>query len=516
MSAIIQASPLEEFSQEPLPTGDSCVLVIFGASGDLTNRKLIPGLYNLACVGCMNPEFEVLGIGRTPMSSEEFRKKTGEAAKESKDTRGFSESGWTDFEKRLHYMVGDINDPKFYVQLRVRLEEMEQSGSSPNHLFYVSTPASVAGPIIEGLGAAGLNRREQGWTRIILEKPFGRDLESANVLNDAVHGVFDERAIYRIDHYLGKETVQNILVFRFSNSLFEPVWNRNYIDYVEITAAETVGVENRAAFYEETGALRDMVANHLLQLLALTAMEPPIAFDADSVREQKVQVFRSVRPMSVEDVTRFTVRGQYGSGVIDGKQVPGYREEPGVNRNSVTETYAAVRFQIENWRWAGVPFYIRTGKRLARNLTEIRVYLKPTPQALFASTSSAIGPNVITINIQPDEGISIAFDAKRPGTQMRPVIVQANFSYQASFGSKGPVAYETLLLDSMRGDATLFTRRDEVEAEWRIITPIEEAWAHFPLPDFPNYAAGSEGPTSWHELVRIPGKTAEQAIGQGK
>jgi glucose-6-phosphate 1-dehydrogenase len=331
-----------------------------------------------------------------------------------------------------------------------------------------------------------------------------------------VHGVFDERAVYRIDHYLGKETVQNILVFRFSNSLFEPVWNRNYIDHVEITAAETVGVENRAAFYEETGALRDMVANHLLQLLALTAMEPPVAFDADSVREQKVQVFRSIRPMSVEDVARFTARGQYGPGVIEGKRVPGYRQEPGVNPNSTTETYAAVRFHIENWRWAGVPFYIRTGKRLRRNLTEIRLHLKPTPQALFASTSSVIDPNVITISIQPDEGISIAFDAKRPGTQMRTVTVQANFSYQSSFGSKGPVAYETLLLDSMRGDATLFTRRDEVEAEWRIITPIEQAWAQLPVPDLPNYAAGSEGPTSWQELLKIRGNTPEQAIRRGE
>jgi glucose-6-phosphate 1-dehydrogenase len=273
---------------------------------------------------------------------------------------------------------------------------------------------------------------------------------------------------------------------------------------------ETVGVENRAAFYEETGALRDMVANHLLQLLALTAMEPPVAFDADSVREQKVQVFRSIRSMSVEDVARFAVRGQYGPGVIDGKQVPGYRQEPGVNSNSTTETYAAVRFQIENSRWAGVPFYIRTGKRLARNLTEIRVHLKPTPQALFASTSSAIDPNVITISIQPDEGISIAFDAKRPGTQVRTVTVQANFSYQASFGSKGPVAYETLLLDSMRGDATLFTRRDEVEAEWRIITPIEEAWAQLAARDFPNYAAGTDGPASWYELLKIRGSGAEQ------
>jgi glucose-6-phosphate 1-dehydrogenase len=505
MSAIIQAIPVEKLSQEPLSTGDPCVLVIFGASGDLTKRKLMPGLYNLACEGCMNPEFEVLGIGRTPMSSKEFRKKTGEAAAESRDTRQFSESRWEGFEQRLHYMVGDINDPKFYPQLRIRLEKMEKSGSSPNHLFYVSTPASVARPIIEGLGAVGLNHRDHGWTRIVLEKPFGQDLESAHALNDVVRGVFDEKTVYRIDHYLGKETVQNILVFRFSNSLFEPVWNRNYIDYVEITAAETVGVENRAAFYEETGALRDMVANHLLQLLALTAMEPPLAFDADSVREQKVQVFRSIRPMSVEDVARFTVRGQYGPGVIDGKPVLGYRQERGVNPRSTTETYAAVKFQIENWRWAGVPFYIQTGKHLARNLTEIRVHLKPTPQALFASTSSAIGPNIITISIQPDEGISIAFGAKRPGTQMRTVTVQANFTYQASFGSKGPVAYETLLLDSMRGDATLFTRHDEVEAEWRIITPIEEAWAHLPPPDFPNYAAGGEGPSSWHDLLKIRG-----------
>src|SRR6202522_4101233 len=516
MSAIIQANPLEKFSQEPLPTGDSCVLVIFGASGDLTKRKLIPGLYNLSCEGCMNPEFEVLGIGRTPMSSEEFRKKTGDAAAKSKDTRDYSESGWTNFETRLHYMEGDINNPNFYPQLRNRLEEMERSGSSPNHLFYVSTPASVAAPIIEGLGAVGLNRREKGWTRIVLEKPFGRDLESANVLNDVVHEVFDEKAVYRIDHYLGKETVQNILVFRFSNSLFEPVWNRNYIDYVEITAAETVGVENRAGFYEETGALRDMVANHLLQLLALTAMEPPVAFDADSVREQKVQVLRSIRPMTVQEVAKRTVRGQYGPGEVGGKRVPGYRQEPGVNPNSTTETYAAVKFQIENWRWAGVPFYIRTGKRLARNLTEIRIHLKPTPHALFASTSSDINPNVITISIQPDEGISIAFDAKRPGTQVRTVTVQANFSYQASFGSKGPVAYETLLLDSMRGDATLFTRRDEVEAEWRIITPIEEAWANLPVPDFPNYAAGTDGPTSWRNLLGIRDNGAGRATGSGQ
>src|SRR6202021_664233 len=335
-------------------------------------------------------------------------------------------------------MVGDINHPKFYSQLRARLEEMEKNGSSPNHLFYVSTPASVAAPIIEGLGAVGLNRREKGWTRIVLEKPFGRDLESANVLNEVVHRVFDEKTVYRIDHYLGKETVQNILVFRFSNSLFEPVWNRNYIDYVEITAAETVGVENRAAFYEETGALRDMVANHLLQLLALTAMEPPIEFEADSVRGQKVQLLRSIRPMTVQEVAKRTVRGQYGPGEVGGKRVPGYREEPDVKKDSATETFAAVELYVDNWRWAGVPFYIRTGKRLPRQTSEIRVHFKRTPQALFSATPyEHLGPNVITLRIQPDDGISIAFDVKQPGSHMRALTVDANFSYEGAFGQKG-------------------------------------------------------------------------------
>ena len=456
--AVVDISPLEKFSLEPLPTGDSCLLVIFGASGDLTRRKLIPGLYNLACVGCMNPQFEVLGVGRTQISSEDFRAKMRDAVSHSSDARDFKESSWDEFGKRLNYFVGDIDDDQFYPRLRSQLEQMEQAGSSRNILFYLSTPASVAGPIIEGLAKAGLNRRDGGWTRIILEKPFGHDLESARTLNEVVRKAFDEKDVFRIDHYLGKETVQNILVFRFGNSLFEPIWNRNYVDFVEITAAETVGVEGRAGFYEETGALRDMVANHLLQLLALTAMEPPIEFEADSVREQKVQVFRSIRPMTMEEVAKRTVRGQYGSGEMDDKSVVGYREEPKVARNSTTETYAAVQLFIDNWRWAGVPFYIRTGKRLTRSTSEIRVHLKRTPQALFASASyEQLGPNVITMRIQPDDGISIAFDVKRPGNQMRALTVDANFSYQSTFGSKGPAAYETLLLDSMRGDATLFT-----------------------------------------------------------
>jgi glucose-6-phosphate 1-dehydrogenase len=515
LATVIEANPLEKFSLEPLPAGDSCLLIIFGASGDLTRRKLIPGLYNLSCVGCMNPKFEVLGVGRTPMRSEEFRAKLRETVAGSADARDFTETGWREFENRLHYFVGDIGDDQFHNQLREHLDQMQRAGSSPNRLFYIATPGSVAGPIIEGLAQAGLNHNDTGWTRIILEKPFGHDLKSARELNEVVGRAFDEKDVYRIDHYLGKETVQNILVFRFGNSLFEPIWNRNYIDHVEITAAETVGLEGRASFYEETGALRDMVANHLLQLLALTAMEPPIAFDADSVREQKVQVFRSIRPMTVDEVAKRTIRGQYGPGQVSGKAVPGYRQEPNVSPSSVTETYAAVEFYVDNWRWAGVPFYIRTGKRLARHLSEIRVHLKRTPQALFASTPHQLGPNVITLRIQPNEGISIAFDAKRPGTQMRALTVDADFSYESVFGSKGPPAYETLLLDSMLGDATLFTRRDEVDAEWRIITPIEEAWAKLPAPSFPSYAAGTDGPIeaddligsehrAWHRLIEMP------------
>jgi glucose-6-phosphate 1-dehydrogenase len=503
MSPTFEATTVERTAAGPSPKGESCVLVIFGASGDLTRRKLVPALYDLACIGCMNPKFDVLGVGRTALSSEEFRVRMHSGAAASKEARNFTEEQWSDFEKRLFYLAGDPNDTDFYPRLRLQLEEMRRTGSSGNHLFYVSTPASVAQPIIDGLGAAGLNHNPHGWSRIVLEKPFGRDLDTARQLNAALLHTFAERDVYRIDHYLGKETVQNILVFRFANSLFEPVWNRNYIDYVEITAAEPVGVESRAAFYEETGALRDMVANHLLQLLAITAMEPPIAFEADAVREQKVQVFRSIRPMTKDEVAQRTVRGQYGPGQIDGRQVAGYRQESGVRPDSKTETYVALEFHVDNWRWAGVPFYVRTGKRLARQLTEVRVHFKRTPQALFARTpDEQVEPNVVVLGIQPDEGIALQFGAKRPGGQMQVVPVNADFRYRTAFDGITPVAYETLLLDAMRGDPTLFTRGDEIEAEWSIITPVEEAWAHVPVPDFPNYDAGSQGPDAAHRLIR--------------
>jgi glucose-6-phosphate 1-dehydrogenase len=501
MSTLVQPKP-QIVARPPMPAADSCLVVIFGATGDLTRRKLVPALYDLACIGCTHRNFDVLGIGRTRLSEEEFGERLREGTATSGDTRNFTGEGWKDFAQRVHFLVGDANQPEFYPQLKAKIEELQKNGASKNVLFYVSTPASLAPPIVKGLGSAGLVHRDGGWTRIVLEKPFGRDLQSAHQLNELVAEVFDEAQVYRIDHYLGKETVQNIIMFRFSNSMFEPVWNRNYIDYIEITAAEKLGVEGRAAFYEETGALRDMVANHLLQLLTLTAMEPPVAFDADEVRSQKVRVLRAIRPMSKDEVARHTVRGQYGPGEIDGKPVPGYRQEKGVNPNSLTETYVAVEFRVDNWRWAGVPFYVRAGKRLANQLTEVAVHFKPTPQTLFARTPRDVHHNVIVMRIQPNEGISLSFGAKQPGQQMRATRVDMDFSYRDFFGSETPAAYETLLLDTMRGDPTLFTRRDEVEAEWRIITPIEEAWSQLPPPTFPNYAAGSEGPEEAHSLIK--------------
>jgi glucose-6-phosphate 1-dehydrogenase len=493
--ATIHAPRVEGVTTPPLPTGEPSILVIFGATGDLTRRKLIPALYNLACLGCTNRQFEIIGLGRKQKTTEEFRSELHDALVTSKEAREFTESRWQDFQQRIEYLSGDPGDLNFYPKLAALLEEKRKDGTPPNVIFYLSVPASLAEPIIRNLGEAGLARNEQGDTRIIVEKPFGHDLASGRELNQVVGSVFEEKDVYRIDHYLGKETVQNILMFRFGNSLFEPVWNRNYIDYVEVTGAEKLGVEGRAGFYEETGALRDMVANHMLQLIALIAMEPPVAFEADPVRDEKVKVLRSIRPMSVAEVAERTVRGQYGPGEIDGKPAPGYREEPGVKPNSTTETFAAVEFYIDNWRWGGVPFYVRSGKRLAAASTEIVLHFKRTPHTLFANVPHQdMEPNTIIIRIQPNEGIEIDFSAKRPGTQMRSSIVRMDFSYRDAFGSDTPTAYETLLLDAMRGDPTLFTRHDEVEAEWRIITPIEDAWQQLPAPRFPNYAAGSQGP----------------------
>jgi glucose-6-phosphate 1-dehydrogenase len=502
VSVVIEATPFP-IAESSLPKADPCVIVIFGALGDLAKRKLVPALFHLAGAGCLSSRFKVLGVGREQINDEEYRERMRAGAAGSKEIGEISDAEWQAFAGCLHYLPGDLTEVETYQRIAERLKQMTlQEGASENHLFYLSTPPSVAPLIVHGLGIIKLSSEEKGWSRIVVEKPFGRDLESARALNDLIARVFDESQVYRIDHYLGKETVQNIIFFRFSNSMFEPVWNRNYVDYVEITAAETQGAGHRAGYYEEAGALRDMVANHLLQLLTLTAMAPPVEFDADAVRNEKVRVLRSIHPMTPEEVALRAVRGQYGDGEIDGQWVPAYRDENGVAKGSLTETYAAVEFRVENWRWSGVPFYVRTGKRLARDVTEIAVHLKRTPQALFArAPEDRIEPNVIVMRIHPDEGIIVTFGAKRPGAEMTTATVHMDFCYRTAFGVRLPSAYETLLLDVMQGDATLFIRRDEIENQWRLITPILEAWANQEPPEFPNYAAGSDGPWEADELL---------------
>ncbi|HKY59874.1 MAG TPA: glucose-6-phosphate dehydrogenase [Gemmatimonadota bacterium] len=497
---VIQARTSVRPGKFEMPRARGCTFVIFGATGDLTERKLMPALFRLARERCLGAEFRVLGVSRGEMSDGTFRSKMREAV--SEHVRQFEAGVWDRFAERLHYMAADLKDGDAYRELARRLDDLGVGETATgNHLFYLAVPPSLAPDIVRGLAAAGLTEEGKGFTRIVVEKPFGRDLESARRLNDEISRFFRESQVYRIDHYLGKETAQNILAFRFGNTMFEPIWNRNYVDHVQITAAETIGVGDRAGFYDGTGALRDMIANHLLQLLTLTAMEPPIAYDAHSVREEKVQVLRSIPLMDPALIERRTVRGQYGPGTVEGKEVRGYRDEDGVQAGSTTETFAAIELRIENWRWAGVPFYVRAGKRLGRDLTEVAVILKPTPHTLFQATDDRVPPNVIVIRLKPDEGIDATFSAKIPGQGMRTSRVRLEFDYEEAFGVELPDAYRTLLLDVMEGDATLFTRGDEVEAQWRIISPILEAWSEQEPPPFPNYAAGSQGPEAAARLT---------------
>ena len=482
------------------PTPGATTLVIFGASGDLTRRKLLPAIYRLSRGQRLPARFSVIGVGRTELTDEQFRAQFAESLREFGGVKDGGDEVAASIAQRLRYLAGELADPALYQRLADRLKEEGAEGV----LYYFAIPPGAYTAVVEGLGAAGLAGASSanGWRRVVVEKPFGTDLSTARELTRAIHKHFDESQVFRIDHYLGKETVQNLLVFRFANGMFEPIWNRRYIDHVQITAAETVGVERRAGYYEKTGALRDMVQNHLLQLLMLVAMEPPIAFTADSVRDRKMDALHSVQPIG--DV----VRGQYGPGWVNGAEVPGYREEPDVNPASQTETYAALRLHLDSWRWAGVPFYIRTGKRLPKRTTEIAIQFRRPPLEIFKKVSaSPVSPNLLIVNVQPDEGISIRFEAKLPGTRMQLAPVRMNFRYGHAFGGSVPEAYETLLLDAMLGDATLFARHDFVEASWALITPVHERWASAQeAQPVEEYEAGDWGPAAADAMMKQDGR----------
>ncbi len=507
----VGVNPLREgLRQAPRP--EPCVMVIFGATGDLTRRMLAPALYNLARQRLLPVNFSVVGIARRPMDEESFRQMLREAVDRHSRSGPVDPAVWASLAEGIGYLAFETGDARGYRRLAELLARIDQArGTAGNRVFYLATPPSVFAEVVQQLGAAGLNRSPAGsggWTRIIVEKPFGRDLESARRLNEQIHAVFDERQVYRIDHYLGKEMVQNLLVFRFANGIFEPIWSRRYVDHVQITVAESVGVEGRGEYYEEAGVLRDMFQNHLMQLLSLTAMEPPVALDADAVRDEKVKVLRAVRPPAGEEALRQTVRGQYVAGYVAGQRVPGYREEPSVSPTSTTETFAALRLEIDSWRWAGVPFYLRSGKRMPRRVTEIAVVFKEAPLALFGRADDGrAGANVLAFRIQPDEGIALRFAAKQPGFAMRIRWVTMDFRYGTSFGVELPAAYERLLLDCMLGDATLFTREDEVETAWGIVTPILEAWRARPIAELPAYEAGAWGPPEADAFIEADGRT---------
>ncbi|MEO8207071.1 MAG: glucose-6-phosphate dehydrogenase [Chthoniobacterales bacterium] len=500
-------------SAAPLPStghacpGDPCTIVIFGASGDLTKRKLLPALYNLKAFGLLPENFAIIGVAFTQNDDNGYRTQINKDIHEFA-TRPVDDEVWADFEKRSYYVQGDFNDPGTFQRLKDKIGEAQKAWKVPgNVLFYLAVAPTFFAKVANQLGEAGLTKQEpNAWRRVIVEKPFGHDLASARELNTELNKCLDESQVYRIDHYLGKETVQNIMVFRFGNSIFEPVWNRRYIDSVQITVAEELGVELRGGYYDHSGVLRDMVQNHMLSVLSLIAMEPPSSISGDSVRNEKVKVLEAIRPMNPEEVIKNTVRGQYGSGRLNGVDVPAYRSEPDVNPQSNTETYAAVKLAVENWRWADVPFYLRSGKRLAAHTTQVVISFKRAPLLLFGEEVTQVGgPNRLVLHIQPEEGITLDIHAKRPGPKITVASVPLDFNYSAFGEASAATGYETLLYDCMIGDMTLFHRYDSVDASWRICSPILDVWQALPERNFPNYDSGSWGPAAADKLIQEGG-----------
>ena len=484
-------------------TPGPCALVIFGGTGDLSSRKIIPALYNLAHQRLLPAAFAVVGTARAPLTDEAYREALHADLLEYSRTKPIDEDVWQSFAERVHYV--STHDPTGYDDLRERLARVDREvGTGGNRLFYLATPPSAHVPIVDALKAHELADRET--SRVVVEKPFGHDLASAMALSQRLHSVFNEDNVFRIDHYLGKETVQNIVVLRFANGIFEPIWNRQYVDHVQITVAESLGTEERGAYYEQVGALRDIVQNHLLQLMALIAMEPPIEFEAKAVRDEKLKVLRAVRPISTDDVAAQVVRGQYAAGFVEGRRVASYRDEEAISPTSRTESFVALKAYVDNWRWEGTPFYLRTGKRLPKRATEIAIQFRVAPHQVFSrAAAEGLGPNELVIRIQPDEGISLRFGAKVPIQGIRIRSVNMDFVYGAAFMVDAPDAYETLILDALRGDGTLFTRQDEVEQQWRLVDPIADAWRAEAAP-LASYAAGTWGPAEADALIAGDGR----------
>lgn len=516
---VVKQNPLIEGMQIER-RADPFAMVILGAHGDLTKRKLLPALYALYLQDSLPKEFAVVGLSRTKMSDEQFRTLMRESLRQYASDLPFHEETWDQFASSLYYLPADVSKKQDLDALANKLVELkEKHNTQGNHIFYLSTAPSLYSMIIQGLAGAGLAKKckshQAPWPRIVIEKPFGHDLRSAEALDELIHEVFNEHQVFRIDHYLGKETVQNIMVLRFANGIFEPLWNHKYIEHVQITNAETLGVEERGSYYEESGALRDMVQNHLLQLVSLVAMEPPISLDAEPTRDEKVKALKCLRPIRADEVNNYVVRGQYGPGYILGQTVPGYRQESGVAKDSLVETFVALKCYIDNWRWADVPFFIRSGKRLAKSITEIAIHFRRAPHRLFsdihsmqADGSDPLSPNVLVMQIQPDEGISLKFATKQPGQSNQIRWLNMDFKYGTAFGVRSPSAYERLILDALLGDPSLFSRSDQVQVCWSFVDSILEGWAienKRTPPNFSNYAAGSWGPTASDELISAEG-----------